>query len=122
MIKREKLPYNDKWCFPGGSVEKHEKYLDATTREIKEETGVEVTVPEIHLLKIVYVGQFMIISSISEFSGEIKTPISYIHQGIHCKWWDYEEVLNADICAFVHGIKELIPKAYALHKLNYNKN
>jgi hypothetical protein len=69
----------------------------------------------------VYVGHFLIISSISEISGDIKTPMSYINQGIHCKWWDYEDVVKTDSCTFVHGIKELIPKAFALHKLNYIK-
>jgi hypothetical protein len=47
--------------------------------------------------------------------------MSYINQGIHCKWWDYDDVVKTDSCTFVHGIKELIPKAFALHKLNYIK-
>jgi len=39
LIKRENEPFLNKWCFPGGKVEKGEKYLDATIREVKEETG-----------------------------------------------------------------------------------
>ena len=96
----------------------HERYLEATRREIQEETGVNVKFPEFHLLKIVYVGHYLIISSISEITDEIKTPNSYIHDGIHCKWFDYEEVAKSDENLFVHGIKDLIPKAFAQHKLN----
>ncbi len=39
LISRENQPYLNKWCFPGGKIEKNETYKDATIREVKEETG-----------------------------------------------------------------------------------
>lgn len=41
LIKRRDIPI---WVFPGGGVEKGESPMDATIREIKEETGLEVTI------------------------------------------------------------------------------
>ena len=43
FIQRGKEPYKDYWAFPGGRVERDDKYLeDAAVRELAEETSVRV--------------------------------------------------------------------------------
>lgn len=43
LIKRKNEPYKDFWAFPGGFVNIDESAEVAAIRELKEETGLEVT-------------------------------------------------------------------------------
>lgn len=42
LVKRGERPDRGKWSFPGGAVELGETTEEAATREVKEETGLEV--------------------------------------------------------------------------------
>ena len=42
LIQREKDPYKGKWCFAGGKLELGETYSQATSREVREELGLQV--------------------------------------------------------------------------------
>lgn len=44
LIRRGKEPYKDHWSLPGGGVEPGETIREAVTREVLEETGLEVDV------------------------------------------------------------------------------
>lgn len=44
LVQRGKQPLKDYWSLPGGAVETGEKCSDAITREVREETGLTVTV------------------------------------------------------------------------------
>lgn len=43
LIKRKNEPYKDCWAFPGGFINIDESAEDAAIRELKEETGLEVS-------------------------------------------------------------------------------
>lgn len=44
LIKRRTLPFVGYWALPGGRVEHEETVEQAITREVKEETGLEVAI------------------------------------------------------------------------------
>lgn len=48
LIKRKNEPFKDCWALPGGFVEYGEKVEEATLREVKEETGLEVEIIKLH--------------------------------------------------------------------------
>ena len=41
LTHRDHYPFNNKWCIPGGHIEKQESVYDAVVREIKEETELD---------------------------------------------------------------------------------
>ena len=43
LIKRGKDPFKGQWSIPGGGLEYGEKIVDAVIREVREETGCEIT-------------------------------------------------------------------------------
>jgi len=44
LVKRNERPSKGMWSFPGGAVELGETTAEAAVREIKEETGLEITI------------------------------------------------------------------------------
>lgn len=44
LVRRANPPLRDEWSLPGGKVEFGETLHDALTREIREETGVEIAI------------------------------------------------------------------------------
>ena len=47
MVRRAQEPAKGLWSLPGGRVEKGEYLADAVRREVKEETGLDVTAGEL---------------------------------------------------------------------------
>ena len=40
LVKREKEPFKNKWCLPGGFIEKNETSKEASKRILKKETNL----------------------------------------------------------------------------------
>lgn len=47
ILLTQSSKWNNKWTFPGGHIEPGEKIIDAVTREVQEEVGLDVTPQEI---------------------------------------------------------------------------
>lgn len=47
LTKRAKAPFKDKWDLPGGFIERGENPQDAARRELKEETGLDITIKDV---------------------------------------------------------------------------
>jgi mutator protein MutT len=50
LVRRGKEPLKGRWVIPGGTVELGETLEEAVTREVREETGIEVRAREIVLV------------------------------------------------------------------------
>lgn len=50
LIQRRYEPFKDRWCLPGGHVDKGEQVADAAVREAEEETGLAIELD--HLLGV----------------------------------------------------------------------
>ena len=63
--KRDKDPNRDKWVIPGGGIEFGESWREAAKREIKEETGLDISIdsgtPRPNLMEIITEGQHRLI-------------------------------------------------------------
>jgi 8-oxo-dGTP pyrophosphatase MutT (NUDIX family) len=125
LIKREHDPFKGLLCFPGGTVEAGETYIEATIRETMEETGIvmfnhigyKVSFPKHHLLKITNMGKYEIVTSLSQPIGEIK-EMKFVFSGVECKWYGYDEAMGLNENLFVPNIKANIVDAFELLKLN----
>ena len=51
LVQEKNLSYAQGLIFPGGHVESMESIVDSTIREIKEETGIKISQPEIYGIK-----------------------------------------------------------------------
>lgn len=43
LVKRGNEPFKDMWCFPGGFFNQFESARDCCIREVKEETGIDIS-------------------------------------------------------------------------------
>ncbi len=69
---------DDDWtglCFPGGHVEKEESFVQSAIREIKEETGLNISKPQLCGIKQFYTDNgeryIVLLFKTNQFSGEI---------------------------------------------------
>ncbi len=119
LIRRENEPNKGRLCFPGGKIEKGEHYQNASIREVFEETGLKVSLLEIHLLNILYVREYLIFTLISSPNDyKIKSYKEFKFDNIIQRWYSKEEAMCIDDDEFVPGLKELIPKVFDLYQFN----
>lgn len=104
LVKRGRDPFKGSWVFPGGFVDYGETVEDATVREAKEETGVEIELetilgvysapdrdPRSHHVNVVFIGRVI--------SGE---PVGG-DDADEAKWFDISSIVPEDL-AFDHGL------------------
>ena len=124
MVKRNKNPYKDCWNGIGGKIEKGETEIQASIRECKEETGIELKKPKL-LLTYIYpetnsMNSNTNLSVLYDFIDEEKVIENY--EGIY-EWKDISFALDfnnkelvglANISQFIREIfnEEGIEKFY----------
>jgi len=72
---------------PGGRIEPYESLTEALRREVKEETGLDVTEIEGEQLRVVTVGQFFDVECVKPFAAfqTLKGPVDSLGYYFRCK-------------------------------------
>ena len=95
LVKEAKKQWYGKWSFPSGHVEEDEYIFDAATREVKEETNLEV---ELNGLIAIYNNMFEGFNSIAfVFSSKLNNNNKLIaREGeiLEIKWFSFDEIKN----------------------------
>ena len=55
LLRQDNKPQDNTWGVPAGKIDDNESLVDATIREIKEETGIIVTSEKLEYVKKVYI-------------------------------------------------------------------
>lgn len=114
LTKRNIEPFKNYWCFPGGHIEENEDTKSAITREVKEETNLDIEpvffkysdeiFPEkdIHHVALFFYGKAQ---------GKIKKDEVEVAQ---IDWFLIDEALKMDL-AFNH--RAILLEYKSLHKI-----
>ena len=108
---------NGHYSFPKGHVEEGQTEIETATREIKEETNLDVSIDSNFRTVISYIVESRNIMKDSVYFVATPTTFDLINQEgeiSECTWNTYEETLNK---LEFDNIKEVFEKAY-----NYIKN
>lgn len=89
MCIRTKPPYQNKYNFVGGKVEKGEEKLQAAYRELKEETGI--TDKEIELEQLMTFLYYNNDIELQVYTGYLQKDIKFIEEVNKLKWVSLKE-------------------------------
>jgi 8-oxo-dGTP diphosphatase len=99
LIKRAVEPHKDHWCPPGGVIDEGESPEEATVREVKEETGLVVSV-RAKLGEVLgpvtgrYLGVFL-----CAVEGGVLEPSQAEVSDV--RWFPYEELHRLEMPSFI---------------------
>ena len=102
LTKRNIPPYEGAWCFPGGHIDSFEPAKDAIMREVKEETGYELVLPEFFRYQDEIIEENNIHHVVLFFraraSGEASKQDAEVQE---MDWFTLDEALSINL-AFLH--------------------
>ena len=114
LVRRHANPEIGKLTFPGGKVRRCEHYLEATKRELLEETGFLVKFPIFHLLEIITVEKYLIIVSFAEIIGQ-----NFAEEDHNICWKGRDELNNIKEDEFTPNFIQIVNKGFDFVKMNY---
>lgn len=114
VIRRTTNPEYGKICFPGGKVRNEENYIEATKRELLEETGFLVKFHPIHLIDIVSYDKFLIIVTFAEIMGQ-----NFAEEDQNVCWKTEEELKEINPREYTEGFINVLEKGFKLIKMTY---
>ncbi len=116
LTRRDIPPFKDRWCLPGGHIDKYESVLKAVIREVKEEVGLDFKprffgyfdeiIPDLKIHAVV----------IAFWSVGKGTPEASKSEVREMDWFSCSEALSFDL-AFQH--KEIISEFVRYKKLDH---
>lgn len=126
LIKKKGGPYDGKLDLPGGTIEFNESIEEALKRELKEETGIEITDYKLfdvvttnikwnHKNELEEIKHIAILYIINDFKNEIKNNIAITHindDSMGAEYYDIVKLKNDELSNIA---------LLALEKLNYIK-
>ncbi|MBD3275901.1 MAG: NUDIX domain-containing protein [Candidatus Marinimicrobia bacterium] len=102
LTRRNIPPYEGDWCFPGGHIDSAEPAKDAIIREVREETGYELVLPEFFRYQDEIIEEKNIHHVVLFFraraSGEANKQDSEV---MEMDWFKLDEALSLNL-AFLH--------------------
>jgi 8-oxo-dGTP diphosphatase len=102
LTRRSVPPFKGKWCLPGGHIDKYETARDAIIREVKEETGLDITLQPFKYFDEI-IPKENIDSIVIVFIGTGKGPV-HLHKDevSEIRWFPVSKCLSFDL-AFKHN-------------------
>ena len=95
MVRRAQDPGRGLWSLPGGRVEVGEYLADAVRREVKEETGLDVTVGDlVGIFEVVGDPHYVILDFYARAEGEVEGAASSDVDEV--RWVPLDEVASLD--------------------------
>ncbi len=86
--------FKNMWCFPGGSCDYKEKFIDTVIREIKEEYNLSVKKENCELLMKVWLFRGVRYVYICRIDG-MQEPVLY--EGADMKWMNIDEIKKLEM-------------------------
>ena len=95
MVKRGREPARGLWSIPGGRLERGESIADAVSREMREETGLEVEVGGLlGVFEVIGEDHFVILDHVASVTGDHSMRAG--DDAGEVRWVPFNELENLD--------------------------
>ncbi|MFC1754558.1 NUDIX hydrolase [Thermoproteota archaeon] len=92
LIHRKKRPYNNQWSLPGGRIKLHETIEDATIRNIKEKTFLDVKFVSVNAIVHEHYKADEEMKSAFMLFFVLTEPLNQIKEQPHLRWFSLDEI------------------------------